>query len=174
MGAIKARVAAGGLLLLLVWQAGVAAASEGERLSLPRTVAALTASAAQRLRDTVGPHEPLLVAVWTHAPDARHLFVVRDPEDVAVRPPGPTDEVIDRTVPKDMLMARLTTLLFPVVVRELPGTGAHATRLAGLLEPTTYVLDLRSERDLAELPGLRPLARGDGFELLGPAASRAR
>jgi hypothetical protein len=166
LGAIKARVAAGGLLALLIWQAGVAVSAEWGRFSPSLTAASLSADSEARYRATIGAHHDLLAAVWAHAPDIQRLIVVRDRAAAPARAPGPPDGAIDRTVPKDMLIAHLTTLLFPVVVQDLPGLVSGAATLAELLEPTTYVLDLRPDGALAELPALRSITSGGGFELL--------
>jgi hypothetical protein len=166
LAAIKARVAVGGLLLLLIWQTAVAVRAEAARVSVSRTAASLTASLEQRYAATCGAHHVLLAAVWAHAPDARRLIVVRDPRAAVEHPPGLGGAGIDRSAPKDMLVPHLTTLLFPVDVRELHGLLPGAAALAELLEPTTYVLDLRPGGGLAALPALRTVATGDGFELL--------
>jgi hypothetical protein len=150
--ATKARVAAGGLLALLVWQAGVAVGGEYERVS-----PALT---------TVGEHHVLLAAVRAHATDIRRLIVVREPSASVLRPAGLLDAEVDRSVVKDLLIAHLTTLLFPIIVQDLPGLTSGTSDLVELLEPTTYVLDLRDERTLAQLSALSAVAAGDGYELL--------
>jgi hypothetical protein len=170
--AIKARIAAGGLLALLLWQAGVAVGAERGRVSPALSAAALSADSGQRYRATIGEHYELLCAVWAHAPDVRRLIVARDPPPAAARPWGLPDGEVDRSVPRDRLIAHLTTLLFPVVVTDLPGPVAGAADLAEQLEPTTYVLDLRSERTYGSLPALRSVASGDAFDLLRRDRSR--